>query len=198
MPRDTGQFMLLVAGLSMLVTPLVAAAGQRLGAVLELGQETRLHTRGLGAPPELENHVITAGFGRVGEMLGRILDRMGIPFLALDKDGLVVDRHRGTGTRISYGDASRIEMLRRSRADAAAAVLVTIDDWGATERIIRNVRRQWPELLIYARARPVARQETHCARGDRCGSGASGREPAIGLALALWHRHAGGDLPGGN
>jgi CPA2 family monovalent cation:H+ antiporter-2 len=153
MPRDLGQFMLLVAGLSMLVTPLVAAAGRRLGAVLEMGQETRRHTRDLDAGPEIEDHVIIAGFGRVGEMLGRILNRMGIPFLALDKDGLVVDRHRGTGTRVFFGDASRIEMLRRSRADAATALLVTIDDWKATERIVRNVRRQWPELPVYVRAR---------------------------------------------
>ena len=153
MPRDTGQFMLLVAGLSMLVTPLVATAGRRLGAVLELGQETRRHTRGLDAAPEIENHVIIAGFGRVGEMLGRILNRMGVPFLALDTESVVVGRHRGTGTRVFFGDASRIEMLRRSRADAATALLVTIDDWKATERIIRNVRRQWPQLPVYVRAR---------------------------------------------
>ncbi len=152
-PRDTGQFMLIVASLSMLVTPLVAAAGQRLGAVLEDEHETRRHAHDLDAVEEVEDHVIIAGFGRVGQMLGRILGREGVPFLALDMNGPAIGKHRGEGIPVSYGNASRVEMLRRNRIEAASAVVVTIDDWEASERLVRTVRRQWPELPIYARAR---------------------------------------------
>ena len=153
MPRDTGQFMLLVAGFSMLVTPLVATAGQRIGVALELGQETRRHAWGLDAEKEAEQHVIIAGFGRVGQMLGRVLSREGVSFRALDMNGPAVGKLRAQGIAVSYGDASRIELLRRCRADAATAVVVTINDWEASERIVRKVRRQWPELPIYVRAR---------------------------------------------
>jgi CPA2 family monovalent cation:H+ antiporter-2 len=153
MPQDTGQFMLIVASLSMLVTPLVAAAGQRLGAALEHAHETRRHAAGLDGLGEVTDHVIIVGFGRVGRMLGRILRREGVPFVALDLDARAVNEHRRQGIPISYGDASRVEMLRRTRADKAIAVAVTIDDAEASERVVRSVRRHWAGLPVYVRAR---------------------------------------------
>ncbi len=159
MPRDTGQFMLIVAGLSMLGTPLVAAAGRRLAAAVEQDHETRRHAKGLSAAAEIEDHVIIAGFGRVGQMLGRILRREGVPFLALDTDARAVGEHRSQGLPVHYGDASRVEILRRTRADQALAVVVTIDDAVGSERVVRSVRRHWAGLPIYVRAR-----EHHHAR----------------------------------
>jgi CPA2 family monovalent cation:H+ antiporter-2 len=153
MPRDTGQFMLIVAGLSMLVTPLVAATGQRVGAVLEDAEETRRHGQGVGAMQTMEHHVIIAGFGRVGQMLGRILSREGVPFLALDMNARAIAKHRREGLAVFYGDASRVEILRRNRAEAATALVVTMDNWEASERLVTGARRHWPDLPIYARAR---------------------------------------------
>jgi CPA2 family monovalent cation:H+ antiporter-2 len=153
MPRDTGQFMLIVASLSMLVTPLVAAAGQRLGTALEHAHETKRHVAGFDGMDEVVEHVIIVGFGRVGQMLGRILRREGVPFVALDLNGLAVSEYRRRGYQISYGDASRVEMLRRTRADKAIAVAVTIDDPEASERVVRSVRRNWADLPVYVRAR---------------------------------------------
>ena len=159
MPRDTGQFMLIVAGLSMLATPPIADAGRRLAAAVERGHETRRHAKGLSAAAEIEDHVIIAGFGRVGQMLGRILRREGVPFLALDTDARAVGEHRSHGLPVHYGDASRVEILRRTRADRALAVVVTIDDAAGSERVVRSVRRNWASLPIYVRAR-----EHHHAR----------------------------------
>jgi CPA2 family monovalent cation:H+ antiporter-2 len=153
MPRDTAQFMLLVTGLGIMVTPVVAALGQRLGATLERRHETRWHIDGLDAAAEAEAHVIIAGFGRVGQMLGRILGREGVPFLALDLDAPAIARHRTDGLPVAYGDASRIEMLKRTRAETAAAVVITLDDPEAAERVVRSVRSRWVDLPIFARAR---------------------------------------------
>jgi monovalent cation:proton antiporter-2 (CPA2) family protein len=153
MPRDTGQFMMIVAGLSMLVTPPVSAAGRRLGALLEDDHETRRHQHGLTIADEIEDHVIIAGFGRVGQMLGRIFSREGVPFLAIDLDAPAIGTHRSKGLSVSYGDASRPQILRHTRAEVARAMVVTIDDWAASQRLARNVRRRWPDLPIYVRAR---------------------------------------------
>ena len=153
MPRDTGQFMMIVAGLSMLVTPPVAAAGRRLSALLEGGDETRRHEHGLTIADEIKDHVIIAGFGRVGEMLGRILSREGVPFLAVDLNARAIATHRRKGLSVSYGDASRPQILEHTRAEMASAIVVTIDDWAASQRLVRNVRRRWPDLPIYVRAR---------------------------------------------
>jgi CPA2 family monovalent cation:H+ antiporter-2 len=153
MPRDTGQFMMIVAGLSMLVTPPVSATARHLGARLEAGHETRRHQHGLTIADEIRDHVIIAGFGRVGQMLGRILSREGVPFLAIDLNAAAIGAHRRKGLPVSYGDASRREILRHTRAEAAIAMVITINDWTASQRVLRTVRRQWPELPVYVRAR---------------------------------------------
>jgi len=153
MPRDTGQFMMIVAGLSMLVTPLVSAIGRRLGALVEDEDETKRHEHGLTVADEMVGHVIIAGFGRVGQTLGRILSRQGVPFLVIDMNAGAIGVHRRKGLPVSYGDASRIDMLKRTRAGVASAMVVTVDDWPAAQRMVRNARRQWPDLPIFARAR---------------------------------------------
>jgi CPA2 family monovalent cation:H+ antiporter-2 len=104
----------------------------------------------------MDQHVIIAGFGRVGQMLGRILSREGVSFVAVDMNARAIPRHRRDGHAVFYGDASRIEILTRNRAEAAAALVVTMDNWEASERLVLNARRQWPELRIYARARDQA------------------------------------------
>jgi CPA2 family monovalent cation:H+ antiporter-2 len=153
MPGATGQFMMIVAGLSMLVTPLISGVGRRFGGLLEARHETRRHEHGLTIADEIRDHVIIAGFGRVGQMFARILSREGIPYLAIDLNAPAISTHRRRGLPVSYGDASRHEMLRHTRAEFARAMVVTVDDWAASLRIVRSVRRQWPDLPIYVRAR---------------------------------------------
>lgn len=83
-PADLGQFMLIVTGLTMVVTPLVAHTAGRLAARLESRATTVFQEGNLEQLGEIEGHVIIAGYGRVGHILGRTLDADGIPFLALD------------------------------------------------------------------------------------------------------------------
>ncbi len=153
MPSDTAQFMLIVTGLTMMVTPLVAEAGKRLGAALESDHQAEHHSDGVEAFADGEGHIILAGFGRVGQMLARILDREHVSYLALDLDGPAVGDHRSMGRPVFYGDASRIELLKRAGAQNAAAVVVTMDNPDAAERVVNSVRNTWPALPIYARAR---------------------------------------------
>ncbi|MEZ5840158.1 MAG: monovalent cation:proton antiporter-2 (CPA2) family protein [Hyphomicrobiales bacterium] len=74
MPRDVGQFMLIVAGLTMLVTPIVGSLAARLGSRLEKNSAKKTLAWGLAAWRELEGHVIVAGFGRVGRTLAETLE----------------------------------------------------------------------------------------------------------------------------
>lgn len=153
MPADTAQFMLIVTGITMMLTPIVAELGKRVAAATEHHPSAEHHTHGVDAFAEGEGHIILAGFGRVGRMLARILDREHVTFLALDLDGPSVGEQRSLGRPVFYGDASRIELLKRAGAQTAAAVVVTMDDPDAAERVVSSVRSNWPALPIYARAR---------------------------------------------
>lgn len=155
-PADVGQFMLIVTGLTMVVTPLVAHTAGRLAAKLEPPATTAAQEGDLQDVGGMEGHVVVAGFGRVGRILGRTLDADGIPYLALDTDANGVAAARSHGMPVYYGDAARLEMLRRAHAHTARALVVTMDNPGAAEHVVRVVHAEWPHLPIIARARDAA------------------------------------------
>lgn len=151
-PPDVGQFMLIVTGLTMIVTPFVAASGSRLARRLEPLQ-TPAEGDQLPEDGALEGHMVLAGFGRVGHLLGRVLDSESIPYIALDTQPAIVASGREASLPVYFGDAARPEMLRRAGLDRACALLVTMDNPSAAENVVRTARQQWPELTILARAR---------------------------------------------
>lgn len=152
-PADLGQFMLIVTGLTMVVTPLVAHTAGRLAARLESRATTVFQEGNLEQLGEIEGHVIIAGYGRVGHILGRTLDADGIPFLALDTSPNGVAHARSQGKPVYYGDASRLEMLRRAHAETARVLVLTMDNSEAAEHVVRAVHSEIPQLPIIARAR---------------------------------------------
>ncbi len=151
-----GQFALVLISLSMLATPFVAALGRRLAAALERRADHRAAAGDAARMAEYENHAIVAGFGRVGQILGRVLQSQQAAFVALDVDAREVARHRSARLPVFYGDASHAELLARARADAAHTLAVTMNDPRAVERTVAAARERWPELRIYARARDAA------------------------------------------
>lgn len=103
--------------------------------------------------PSDDNAVIIAGFGRFGQIVARILRAKKIGFTALEISSEQVDFVRAYGNKIYYGDASRLELLRAARVDKAKAFVLAIDDVEASLRTAEMVRKHFPEVKIYARAR---------------------------------------------
>ncbi|HEY2397264.1 MAG TPA: monovalent cation:proton antiporter-2 (CPA2) family protein [Rudaea sp.] len=97
--------------------------------------------------------VIIAGYGRVGQIIARILRAQRVPFTALESSVEQVDFSRRFGSMIYFGDPSRPELLRAARADQAEVFVVATDDPEANLRTARIVHRLYPHLKIVARAR---------------------------------------------
>jgi len=155
MPVGTGQFMLIVVALSMLITPGLAAAGHRVAAWMERREPSAL------TPPaemlaELSGHVVIAGFGRVGQSIAAMLAEEGLPYVALDRDPVLVAHHRACDEPVYFGDGRRGEVLARVGAERARAIVLTLDDATTAEQVIRQIRRRWPDTDVYARARDLA------------------------------------------
>ena len=137
----------------MIATPALARAGRALGRRFE-----RYDHGDLPKDPdrtELGGHVVIGGFGRVGQMIARILEREGIPFVAVDMSAELCSEHTRSGRVMCFGDAARPELLERAGADNARAFVVTIDAPAAAERMVRTIRRRRPDAPVYARARDV-------------------------------------------
>jgi hypothetical protein len=144
--RDT---LVLVVSLSMALTPLLTLAYDRLVAPRLRIRDQRPYDRGV----EQDTPVIIAGFGRFGQIVGRVLRARGVPFTAMDADPAQIDFLQRFGNKVFYGDASRLDLLRAARADKARLFVLAIDDVQASLRTAREVQEHFPHLLIFARAR---------------------------------------------
>lgn len=158
-PFETAQFMLLVTGLTMVISPLVANLARRLSLAAEDHEDEHSDSEP-GIAGDLSGHVIVVGYGRVGQMLGSIMDAQGLPHVGMDTDAALVARFRASGAGVFFGDGSRPELLKKLGADKAAALVVTMDRARTAERVISKLSRDWPELAIFARAKDRA----HAAR----------------------------------
>jgi monovalent cation:proton antiporter-2 (CPA2) family protein len=106
------------------------------------------------------NPVIIAGFGRFGQIPGRIMRVLGVGFTALEQDPDQVDIIRRFGGKIYYGDASRLDLLQAAGADKAKLFILAIDEIEASVKVAQIVRKHFPDLKILARAR----NRTHAFR----------------------------------
>jgi len=142
------EFLTLVVSVSMAATPLLGLAYEW----MTRGLVTK-HTPQYDEMPNIQQPVIIAGFGRFGQIVGRVLAARKIPFTALDSSPAQVDFVRKFGSAIYYGDASRLDLLRAAGADSAAIFVLAVDDVESSLRIAETVTRNFPNLQIYARAR---------------------------------------------
>ena len=136
--------------ISMLAIPGLAKLGARIGSPPRAAADTGPPE----IPPESEaSRVIIVGYGRVGALIGHMLERHSIPFIAVDADARVAARARSDGKPVYYGDAARPEYLRRCGLETARAVVVTMDSPAANESVVETTRRLRPEVTLVARAR---------------------------------------------
>jgi CPA2 family monovalent cation:H+ antiporter-2 len=147
---DLAQLATAVVGISMMVTPLCAAAGQWLGRRLQ-EVDHRQHMPADGAT-ELRDHVVIGGYGRVGQMVGRLLAAENVPFVALDTNGELVAEWRKRGHMCFFGDAGRPELLERVGAADARAFVVTVNARQSAERMVAAARKGRPDAPVFARA----------------------------------------------
>lgn len=147
--REEADLLILVVSLSMALTPFIFMFNER---VLKPWFDNR-------KPPVFDsiddtgNPVIIAGFGRVGQIIGRLLRVKQIPFTALEISQSQVDFVRKFGGKLYYGDATRIDLLRSAHIEQARAFVLAIDDVEASIKIAETVKKNFPNVPIYARAR---------------------------------------------
>ena len=150
MTADQAAAAMLTVTLSMIATPFVFAAEERWLAPRLIGPAPRPFDAidGAGEPP-----VIICGFGRVGQIVGRVLRLRGIPFTALEQNAAQVDFVRRYGNKVYYGDPTRADLLRAAGAEHAKVLVVALADMEQSLRVVEAAARHFPHLTILARAR---------------------------------------------
>lgn len=150
-PERIGGAALIVTTVTMVAIPALAALGRRLSGRASVASQPRL--RAEPPPDRQQNRVIIAGYGRVGRLVGEMLKRHQIPFIALDSDPARVAELRRLGNPVYFGDSSNAELLRRCEIATARALVVTLDSPRGVEAVVAAARGERPDLTIVARAR---------------------------------------------
>ncbi|MEX0729626.1 MAG: monovalent cation:proton antiporter-2 (CPA2) family protein [Aquisalimonadaceae bacterium] len=142
--------LVLTISLSMAATPVLFLASSRwIRPFFSPSNPPRDFDRPNNDTPE----VIIVGFGRFGQITGRILKGLRIPYTVLDINPDQVDFVRRYGNKVYYGDAGRIDLLYAAGADQARILVLAIGNVQDSIRVAELVQRQFPHLRIHARAR---------------------------------------------
>jgi glutathione-regulated potassium-efflux system protein KefB len=141
--------LVLVITLSMAATPLLV----RLRVEFGPKDKSSKPAREFDTPDVATPRVIIAGMGRFGQIVARMLNANKIPFTALEADPEQVDFMRNFGNTVFFGDASRLEILRAAQADKAEIFVIATEDPESNLRTARLLKRHFPHLKIFARAR---------------------------------------------
>jgi voltage-gated potassium channel Kch len=102
---------------------------------------------------DAQSHVIIAGFGRFGQIVGRVLNVRKIRFVALDTDAERIAVARRFGNEAYFGDANRLQVLEAAGMDEATALVIAVDDQDRAVEMAQIVKMHFPHVPIYARAR---------------------------------------------
>ena len=145
-------FLIAAVAISMLLTPLLLVAADRWW-IPALRNGTTRSVEELKEPQH--EPVVIAGFGRYGQIVGRMLFANGILPTVLDHDAEQIEAMRRFGWRVYYGDATRLDLMRTAGADKARVVVVAIDDIERSVECVKMVLANFPNATIVARARNV-------------------------------------------
>lgn len=151
---DAGTASLLVAAvaISMLLTPLLLIAGDRWAARHAVPRGPKLDE----IADEQHAPIIIAGFGRFGQIVGRLLNANGLSATVLEHDAEQVQSVRRFGWNAFYGDATRLDLLRVAGAERAKVFVLAIDDVDQSVEVAELVKTHFPHLVLVARARNVS------------------------------------------
>ncbi|WP_318469538.1 glutathione-regulated potassium-efflux system protein KefB [Photobacterium leiognathi] len=158
-------FLLVVVSLSMMTTPLV------------LTLQNRWYVRGfqVGVEPEPETdvvdrspQVIITGFGRFGQVIGRLLFSNKIKVTILERDPSQIQFLRKFGYKVFYGDATQLDLLRSAGADKAEAIIICTDAPTEVMEVVALCQQHFPHLKILARARSRVEAHQLLSQGVEC------------------------------
>lgn len=148
LPQADAALLVVVATFSMFLTPFILWVHDKIlmpALSKSPDRETDVEAN--------EGHVIVAGFGRFGQIVGRLLLSLKIPVTVVDHDPNHIEMLRKFGYKVFYGDASRLDLLEAAGADKARLLVLAIDDAETLQATAELVKKHFPDLPVLARAK---------------------------------------------
>jgi CPA2 family monovalent cation:H+ antiporter-2 len=157
LPPDYDQVILAALLISIAVAPIITRYNRAITAFLlpqattyDIEENKKKFTQMVNP---LKKHVIICGYGRVGQHIARLLDKINIPYIGLDLDSELVHFASLAGDKVLYGDPSHPGILQAAGLDTAKVLVISFEDLKAATRILSIVKHTHPKLPIVVRCR---------------------------------------------
>ncbi|MEK8091498.1 cation:proton antiporter [Methylocystis sp. IM3] len=160
LPGHFGADAMVVVTLSIFFIPLLGRLGARLARPAGPEDEDAQYAHLAPGNPIAEGRVVIVGFGRIGSLVGEMLERHNVPFVAVENLVSLVSEGREKGVEIYWGNAARRDFLLKCGIEQARALVVTIENAPAVEEIVRIAHEIRDDLVIVARARDARHATT--------------------------------------
>ena len=158
--------LLLVVTITMAVTPLIAVLGGWIAKKIN-AQDKMKQTEIYKEISDLRNHVIVIGFGRVGQMVARLLEAENVNYIAIDINPEHVALERQKGIPIYLGDASSLDMIKAVSVDKASSIIISLSNEVTLRKISRTISGLYPLLPIVVRASDLSNSKELYASGAK-------------------------------
>ena len=165
-PAEYARVVVVAAGITMALTTVFAGPIFRLSGFLEARKQVGTLGHTLTERKE-EGHVIIAGFGRIGQAIGDLLEERHIPYIALELDAHSVARARKKGKPVHFGDVRRLDVLRNAQAGAARAIVLTMDKPSANGAVLTALKYIGISTPVVVRARDTVHAKELYGLGAR-------------------------------
>lgn len=146
--KETSTLLTAVIAITMALTPIIILVYDKV-----IAPQFALQSLTGDAPVNEGNKVLILGFGRVGQLAGRLLQTQNIGTTIIDNDGDHIDFLKQFGHRVYYGDASDVDLLQTAGAAEASVIIVAMDDREKVTKAVHQIRNHFPKAKIVARAR---------------------------------------------
>lgn len=153
--ESTGELLLLIVTCSMALTPLLSYIGTKLEAKLDNDPDKSPNVIIEKGVRDMNNHVIIAGFGKVGKMVARVLSAEGVNYIILDLNEDNVKEEEANGFPIFKGDISQPQTLLAAGAERAMAVIITTSNTVTQKKSLKTLSHHYPELCVILRTRDL-------------------------------------------
>ncbi|MGL4395548.1 MAG: cation:proton antiporter [Hyphomicrobium sp.] len=151
-PADTTSLLLTSVSLTMALIPACGALGRMLAR--RATPQAPLDPE-LAVMPSLDGQAkaLVVGFGRVGQLIGSMLDEHKVSYIAVDREPRLVASKRREGSSVYFGDVRQMGFLKNCGLDTAKAAIITIHTRKDIDEIVQAIREAYPKLIIVARAK---------------------------------------------
>jgi CPA2 family monovalent cation:H+ antiporter-2 len=155
LPPGYGQVVLAALLLSIAISPLIIRFNKQIARFLLVKtmkkEDEVTEKKHAEITQKLRHHIIICGYGRVGQHIARMLDKVNFPYIGLDLDAELIQNARLAGENVMYGDPTHPEILQAARLNHAKVLVISFNDLRSTIRILSMVKTKYPNLPILVR-----------------------------------------------